>query len=88
MEYLIKWRGYGSDENTWEPKENLQCSRLIDKFEKNRKATEDKRSLTISSKCNRSAKVKYKKRYYKRKSSGTNEWTISENIDSPENTEV
>ncbi len=32
--YLVKWVGYGHEDNTWEPKKNLQAvSDLIQKFE-------------------------------------------------------
>lgn len=34
VEYLLKWRGYDSDDNTWEPKDNLQCSDLVEAYEK------------------------------------------------------
>merc|ERR1712184_211984 len=33
IEYLIKWKGYEDDSNTWEPKENLQCFDLMDEYE-------------------------------------------------------
>ncbi|KAG1716344.1 hypothetical protein ID866_828 [Astraeus odoratus] len=32
-EYLVKWAGYGSDADSWEPAENVkQCDRLLRSF--------------------------------------------------------
>lgn len=31
---MIKYKGYPDSENTWEPTENLNCTRLIRKFER------------------------------------------------------
>lgn len=35
-QFFIKWLGYDTNENTWEPEENLDCSKLLEQFEKKR----------------------------------------------------
>mmetsp|Transcript_38263 Transcript_38263/g.62209 ORF Transcript_38263/g.62209 Transcript_38263/m.62209 type:complete len:243 (-) Transcript_38263:167-895(-) len=31
-EFLVSWKGYGEDENTWETGENLQCPAILNRF--------------------------------------------------------
>lgn len=39
-EYLIKWKGYGDEESTWEVEKNCtNCSELINEFLENGKFT-------------------------------------------------
>lgn len=32
LHYLIRWKGYGADSDTWEPENTLSCPDLISKY--------------------------------------------------------
>lgn len=34
--YLVRWKGYGKEEDSWEPKTNLNCPYLLDKYEESK----------------------------------------------------
>merc|ERR1711990_289868 len=50
--YLIKWRGYSQDDNTWEPISNLDCPDNIANYEREKR----------KKKRRKTRKEKYKKR--------------------------
>ena len=49
VQYLIKWKGYESTENTWEPADNLHAEELIAQFEKSLRNNDKKEGFDEAS---------------------------------------
>jgi len=44
LQYLIKWKGYPSSDNTWEPEENVHAEDLVKEYHRRHPLSSDKRT--------------------------------------------
>ena len=44
MHYLVKWKGYPTSDNSWEPRENIHVDELIEEFQERRKQTKQNKN--------------------------------------------
>jgi hypothetical protein len=42
MHYLVKWKGYPTSDNSWEPRENVHAEELIKEFQARKRTNKDK----------------------------------------------
>ena len=47
MHFLVKWKGYPTSDNSWEPQENLHADELIEEFYKRNPETKTNKTRRL-----------------------------------------
>ncbi|XP_054731366.1 chromodomain-helicase-DNA-binding protein 1 isoform X1 [Anastrepha obliqua] len=54
--YLIRWKGYTKDDDTWEPEDTLSCPNIIDKYKNKQSPSKSNKKSGVAAKKARPAK--------------------------------
>ncbi len=49
MHFLVKWKGYPTSNNSWEPRENLHADRLITEYNKKKQRQAEPKKKEVKS---------------------------------------
>ncbi len=49
MHFLVKWKGYPTSDNSWEPRENLHVDRLIVEYNKKKQRQAEPKKKGVKS---------------------------------------
>lgn len=79
--YLIRWKGYSEDSDTWEPENTLSCPDLVKKFNSNRKNDSSPKSKKIKEVKSKTKKKSIKERTSKEVKESDEEWDEDEEFE-------
>ena len=57
MHFLVKWKGYPTSDNSWEPRENLHVDRLIVEYNKKKQRQAEPKKKGVKSRSARMEEI-------------------------------
>ncbi len=57
MHFLVKWKGYPTSDNSWEPRENLHADRLIAEYNKKKQRQAETKKKGVKSRRTRTEEI-------------------------------